>query len=281
MTNPISDPLVEGVVLDDIASVVKLQSTPEGVSVVTIDRPAKRNALDLLVIEGLTEAFETLQGAEGVRVVFLRGAGGNFCVGGDPEWLASVNDMPEADSRSDAMAAAAMLKALADIPAVTVALVEGLAVGGGGGLVAACDMAIAVADAEFGFPEVKLGLIPAVIAPYVVNAIGPRAAKALFVTGRTITADEALNVGLVDEVVADAAGLDHAMDRIVDHVMTSAPLAVAEAKKLVWEVWGRPVDHHLMDDQAKRFAHQRASEEGREGVAAFAERRKPKWARRD
>jgi methylglutaconyl-CoA hydratase len=281
MTHPISDPLVEGVVMDDIASVVKLQSTPEGVAVVTIDRAAKRNALDLLVIKGLAEVFETLHGAEGVRVVFLRGAGGNFCAGVDPEWLASVNDMPEADSRSDAMAAGAMLKALADIPAVTVALVEGRAAGSGAGLAAACDMTIAVADAEFAFPEVKLGLIPAVSAPYVVDAIGPRAAKSLFVTGRTITAAEALNFGLVDEVVADAAGLDHAMDRIVDHVMTSAPRAVAGAKKMVWDVWGRPLDHHLMEDQAKRFAHRRVSEEGREGVAAFAERRKPKWAQRD
>ncbi len=281
MTNPISDPMVEGVVMDDIASVVKLQSTPEGVAVVTIDRAAKHNALDLLVIEGLTEVFETLHGAEGVRVVFLRGAGGNFCAGVDPEWLASVNDMPEADSRSDAMAAGAMLKALADIPAVTVALVEGRAAGAGAGLAAACDMTIAEEGAEFAFAEVKLGLIPAMSAPYVVDAIGPRAAKSLFVTGRTITAAEALNFGLVDEVVADAADLDRAMDRIVDHVMTSAPRAVASAKKMVWDVWGRPLDHHLMEDQAKHFAHRRVSEEGREGVAAFAERRKPKWARRD
>ena len=278
MTNPIADPLVENVIVDDVASVVKLESTPEGVATVTINRPAKRNALDLLVIEGLTEAFETLQGADHVRVVFLKGAGGNFCAGGDVLWTRASTELSESENRQDAMTLAKMFKALADIPAVTVALVEGAAMGAGGGLMAACDLAVAVQGARIAFPEVRLGITASVIAPYVANAIGPRAAKALFVTARVIDADRALAIGLVQEVAADAAALVAAEARIVTEVMACAPGAVADVKKLVWDVWARPLDHGLMEETARRLAHRRVSEEGREGVDAFIRRRKPDWA---
>jgi methylglutaconyl-CoA hydratase len=278
MPNPISDPLVENVIVDDLASVVKLESTLEGVATVTINRPERKNAFDTLAIEGLTEAFETLQGADHVRIVFLRGEGGTFCAGGDLEWMAQAADMTEEDNRSDAMTVAVMLKALADIPAVTVALVEGAAYGGGAGLVAACDMAVAVSGATFAFSEARLGLIPAMIAPYVVNAIGPRRAKSLFVTGRAFDAEHARMIGLVDEVVADAAGLVEARDRLTWDVMACAPGAVTKAKRLVWDVWGRPLDHGLMEDTARRLAKARVSEEGQDGVRSFMERRKPGWA---
>ena len=278
MTNPISDPIVENVIVDDLASVVKLESTPEGVATVTINRPAKRNALDSLTIEALTEAFETLQGADHVRVVFLAGAGPSFCAGADLEWMAEAADLTEDGNREDAMLVALMLKALADIPAVTVALAHGAAMGGGAGLIAACDIAVAQAGTRFAFSEVKLGLIPAMISPYVVNAIGPRAAKALFVTGRAFDADEALRIGLVHELAANAAGLAAAKARITGEVMAAAPQAVADAKRLVWEAWGRPIDHALLSETAKRLARRRVSDEGREGVAAFLSRRKPSWA---
>jgi methylglutaconyl-CoA hydratase len=278
--NPIADPLVENAIVDDIAKVVKVEATPEGVVFVTIDRAAHRNALDVMTIEGLSEAFETLQGAEGVRVVFIRGAGGNLCAGMDPEYLrTALNDWTEDDIRSGAMAVAKMLKALADIPSATVAVVEGRTAGAGAALAAACDMAIAVEGCEIAFAEVKLGLIPAVVAPYVVAAVGPRAAKGLFISGRAIDAPEALRLGLADEVVADAAGLDHAMDRTVDWIMTSAPGAVAEAKRLVSDCRGRPIDHEQMQDQARRLAKYAVSDEGREGITAYLERRKPSWVR--
>ena len=226
MTNPIADPLVENVIVDDVASVVRLESTPEGVATVTINRPARRNAFNALVIEGLTEVFETLKGADHVRVVFLRGAGGVFSAGGDLEWMAAAVDLTEEDNREDARTVAVMLKALADIPAVTVALVEGSAFGGGAGLVAACDVAIAIRETKFAFSEVRLGLIPAMIAPYVVGAIGPGAARALFVTGRSFDATEALRLGLVHELVEDAAGLEAAQARIVEDVRLVAPAPV-------------------------------------------------------
>ncbi len=276
MSNPISDPLVENVIVDDL-STVSLQATPEGVATVTLNRPEKKNAFDTTMIEGLTEAFETLQGADHVRVVFIRGAGGTFCAGADLEWMALAAEMTEDDNRSDAMTVANMLKALADIPAVTVALVEGAALGGGAGLVAACDLAVAVDGARFSFSEVKLGLIPAMIAPYVVEAIGPRTARGLFVTGRSFDAQEALKIGLVNEVVEGPEGLAAAEERIATEVMAAAPGAVVEAKSLAREVAGREIDHSLMLDTARRLARRRVSDEGREGVAAFLEGRKPDW----
>ncbi|HEX4098491.1 MAG TPA: enoyl-CoA hydratase-related protein [Caulobacteraceae bacterium] len=277
MPNPISDPLVENVIVDDIASVVKLESTPEGVATVTITRPHRRNALDALTIEGLTEAFETLHGADHVRLVFLRGAGSAFCAGGDFEWTAQAAEMTEDDNRADAMTLAHMVKRLADIPAVTVALVHGPAYGGGAGLVAACDYAVAVKDAPFAFSEVKVGLTPSVVAPYIVDAIGPRAARALFVTGRAFDADEALRIGLVNEVVADADALEAAARRLVQDVMAAGPEAVVEARRLVSQVWGRPIDHGLMEETAKSLAHRRVSDEAKEGIAAFKAKRKPSW----
>ncbi len=276
MPNPISDPLVENVIVDDLSSVI-LEATPEGVAVVTLNRPEKKNAFDSTLIEGLTEAFETLQGADHVRVVFIRGAGGSFCAGADLEWMALAAEMTEDDNRSDAMTVATMFKALSEIPAVTVALVEGAALGGGAGLVAACDLAVAMEGARFAFSEVRLGLIPAMISPYVVEAVGPRTARALFVTGRSFDAVYAEKIGLVSEVAADPAGLAAAQVRITADVMAAAPGAVVEAKALAREVAGRPIDHGLMAETARRLARRRVSEEGREGVAAFIARRKPSW----
>jgi methylglutaconyl-CoA hydratase len=277
MPNPISDPLVENVIVDDVASVVKLESTPEGVATVTINRPTRRNALDSLTIEGLTEAFETLHGADHVRLVFLRGAGSAFCAGGDFEWSAQAAEMTEDDNRADAMTLAQMVMRLQAIPAVTVALVHGPAFGGGAGLVAACDYAVAAKGARFAFSEVRVGLTPSVVAPYIVAAIGPRAARALFVTGREFDAQEALRIGLVNEVAADADALEAAARRLTQEVMAAGPEAIVEARRLVHEVWGRPIDHGLMEEMARSLAHRRVSDEAREGMAAFRAKRKPSW----
>ncbi|HYF23132.1 MAG TPA: enoyl-CoA hydratase-related protein [Caulobacteraceae bacterium] len=275
--NPIADPLVENAA-PDTAGPVRLDASPSGVAVVTIARPEKRNAFDAATIAALREAFETLHGADHVRVVFLRGAGGIFSAGADLEWMRDAAGWSEADNRDDAMGLARMLKALYDVPALTVALVERAAMGGGGGLVAACDMAIATRDAKFAFSEVKLGIIPATISPYVVDAVGPRHAKALFTTGRLFDAEFAARIGLVTEVVDDSAALDAAQERIATEIMACAPGSIAESKRLVWDVWGRPIDNALMDDTARRIAKKRVGEEGREGVAAFLEKRKPSWA---
>ncbi|CAN5448096.1 enoyl-CoA hydratase-related protein [soil metagenome] len=277
MTNPIADPLVEVPDTDLDNTLVRIEATVEGVAMVTINRPERRNAFDARLIAALHEAFETLQGAEGVRVVFLRGAGGMFSAGADLDWMREAADRTESDNRDDAYAMAKMLKSLWDIPALTVALVEGGAFGGGAGLAAACDMAIATADAKFSFSEVRLGLIAATISPYVVGAVGPRMARALFATGQVFNAAYAEKVGLVTEVVADAAGLEAVRARIATEMMACAPGAVADSKKLVEDVAYKPIDD-VMEETAKRIARTRVSPEGQEGVRAFLDKRKPSWA---
>lgn len=276
MTNPIADPLVEVTDTDADSRFVDIDATPEGVALVTINRAVRRNAFNAELIAALHEAFETLQGAEGVRVVFLRGAGGTFSAGADLEWMRSAIERSEADNRDDAMQMARMLKSLWDIPALTVALVEGGAYGGGAGLAAACDMAIATADAKFSFSEVRLGIIAATISPYVIAAIGPRNARALFATGKVFDAAHAEKIGLVTEVVADAAALDAARDAVAAGMMACGPVAVAASKKLVEDVAYRPIDE-VMEETARRIARARVGEEGQEGVRAFLEKRKPNW----
>jgi methylglutaconyl-CoA hydratase len=276
--NAISHPTVEGADASlDVPSEVEVEATPDGVVTVTITRPLKRNALDGVTISALSEAFETLRTQESVRVVILRGRGETFCAGADLEWMKAAADYSEGENRADAMALATMLKHLLDIPALTVALIQGAAMGGGAGLAAVCDYAVAVEGTKFGFTEVKLGLIPATIGPYVVNAIGPRQARPLFATGRVFDAAYAEKIGLIHEVVADVAGLDAAAERITKEAMLAAPEASAAAKKLVWDVWGRPIDRELMEETARRIARIRVGQEGQEGVRAFLDRRKPAW----
>lgn len=253
---------------------VQLSVSSSGAAEVVLNRPDKRNSFNAEVIAGLHRAFETLHGADTVRVVFLRGAGDAFSAGGDLEWMRAQADASQSDNRDDALGLARMLKALHDIPALTVALVQGAAMGGGAGLVAACDMAVAAPNAQFAFPEVRLGLTPATISPYVVQAVGPRRARALFATGRRFDADEALRFGLVDEITPHLPG---AQERIAAEMAACAPGAVGEAKRLVDLVHGARIDRGLMEETARRIAAQRASAEGREGVAAFLERRKPAW----
>lgn len=258
---------------------VVIEATPAGVAVVNLNRPHRRNAFDAATIEALHEAFVTLGAQATVRTVFVRGVGGAFCAGADLDWMRAAAGYTEAQNREDALALARMLHALHDLPQLTVALVEGPAFGGGAGLVAACDMALATPDAVFSFSEVRLGLTPATIAPYVVAAVGPRAARRLFATGVRFEADEARRIGLVDRVVEDAAALHPAALAIAHAQEACAPEAVGEAKRLVADVAGRPVDAALMADTARRIAARRASPEGREGIAAFLERRSPAWSR--
>lgn len=281
MPNPISDPLVENLDSDALSGEVVIEGDGGSAATVWINRPAKRNAFSASVIRALAQAFETLRAQEHVRIVFVRGAGGVFCAGADLDWMREAAILTEADNHADALALARMLKTLHDLPALTVALVEGAAFGGGAGLAAACDLAIATADTRFSFSEAKLGLTPATISPYVVAAVGPRIARGLFATARIFDAAEAGRIGLVTSVVADAAALEAERDRLKADIRACAPGAVDAAKRLVDLVAGRHVDHGLMDETARRIARARVSDEGREGVAAFLERRKPRWALED
>lgn len=280
MPNPIADPLVEGPDTDAQSTFVLVDATPEGAATVTINRPDRKNAFNAEVIGALRSAFDTLEGADGVRVVFITGCGDAFSAGADLEWMRDAADYTEAENHEDAYAMAAMLKRLYDLPALTVALVDGPAFGGGAGLVAACDLAIATERARFAFSEVKLGLLAATISPYVVAAIGPRRARGLFATGQMFDAPFAWRIGLVDEVVADTAALNTARDKIASEIIACGPDAVAQSKSLVAHVAGRVIDHALLEETAKRIARARVGEEGREGVQAFLEHRPPKWTQR-
>ncbi len=276
--NAIAHPVLAGAAPDANDRLVRIDSTPDGVVFVTINRPQKKNAFDAPTIAALYEAFETLHGADHVRVVFVRGAGGTFCAGADLAWMRDAADWSESDNRDDAIGLARMLKALHDVPALTVALVEGAAMGGGAGIVAACDMAVAVKGAKFAFSEVRLGLIPATIAPYVIEAVGPRAARALFATAEVFDADRAKDYGLVSQVLASADGIDGFVRTLSDAMKACAPGAVGDAKRLVNDLAGRHIDHGMMEDTARRIARARVSPEGQDGVRAFLDKRKPGWA---
>jgi methylglutaconyl-CoA hydratase len=232
---------------------------------VTLARPERRNAFDAALIAELTEAFSDVGDA---RVVLLAGDGPSFCAGADVDWQRSAIDLSYDENVDDAMRLYRMLEAIDGCPAPVVARVQGYALGGGSGLVACCDAAIAGEDAVFGFSEVKLGIVPAVISPFVILKIGASAARRYFVTGERFDVDAALRIGLVHGVTAE---LDRAVERLVGEILTAGPQAAREAKKLVRE---RPTG----EDTAHIAARLRTSAEGQEGLRAFLERRRPSWA---
>lgn len=275
--NAIAHPLLADPAPDANDDLVQIDALPSGVVFVTINRPQKKNAFDAATIAALYEAFETLQGADRVRVVFIRGAGGTFSAGADLNWMRDAADWSESDNRDDAMGLAKMLKALHDVPALTVALVEGAAMGGGAGIVAACDMAVAVEGARFAFSEVKLGLIPATIAPYVIEAVGARRARQLFLTANIFDADYAAHAGLIDMVLPEGS-VDEFISMLTDSLSANAPGAMGDAKRLVNDVAGEEIDNRLLEETAKRIARARVSAEGQEGVRAFLDKRAPSWA---
>ncbi len=276
MVEPITTKYVD--VQDEIPDpAIQLQATREGVAVVLLNRPGRGNALGGREIAALTEAFVTLQGAEGVRIVFLRGAGGAFSLGSDPDQMRETLSFLEEDNRLRSLDVAHMLQALRAIPALTVALVDGPAVGIGAGLVAACDTAVATRSSIFALAGVRLGLSPGSLAPFVVEAVGARAARRLFASGHSFDAAEAYRVGLVDELADDASALDAAQDRLAHDVLASAPSAVEAAKRLVDHVAGRPLERAVMEDAARRFAQQSVTSDAREGLEAFLAERRPSW----
>ncbi len=256
---------------------VLFDATRAGVGIVTLNRPEKHNSFNADVIERLNELFKELKGQDGLRCVLIKGAGRSFSAGADLEWMKSAAHYTHADNMEDAAALAEMLHNLYTLPQPTLALVNGAAVGGGLGLVAACDLAIAVKGATFRFSEAHLGLTPATISPYVIEAIGPRWARALFVTGESFDADYAERMGLVHFVVEDEEAMAQEEERLVAQIFRGAPGAVRDAKKLVHDVMWREIDGSLRSDTARRIADRRSSEEGQEGLAAFLGRRKPSW----
>jgi methylglutaconyl-CoA hydratase len=260
------------------ANPVLLDISPDGAAMVTLNRPERKNAFDEAMIEALSETFETLRVADHVRIVYLKGAGTTFCAGADLDWMARQARHDMADNEIDAMALATMLNRLYLLPQFTVALVQGGAFGGGAGLVAACDYCVALANARFCFSEVRLGLTPATISPYVIEAIGARQARALFATAMPFDGRRAYELGLVQELAVDLNDLSAREERLADLAFTAAPGAVEASKQLVRDVTERAIDNGMLHETARRIAQRRASDEGREGVAAFLEKRAPNWA---
>jgi enoyl-CoA hydratase/carnithine racemase len=234
---------------------------------VTMARPERRNAFDAALIAELTQAFDAVGGD--VRAVLLAGDGPSFCAGADVEWQRASIDLSFDENVEDALRLHAMLAALDSCPAPLVARVQGYALGGGSGLVACADVVVAAPDATFGFSEVRLGIIPAVISPFVFARIGAGSARSLFVTGERFDAERALRIGLVDEVSDD---VDAAVERQVAAILKSGPQATRAAKRLTRE---RPSDSR---DLARIAAGLRAGDEGQEGLRAFLEKRDASWA---
>jgi methylglutaconyl-CoA hydratase len=247
-----------------------------GVEYLTLNRPDVRNAFNEDVIAELTAWAQAMASDPGVRIVVLGGAGKVFSAGADANWMAKMVGYSHSDNVKDATRMAEMFLALTRIPAAVVGRIHGAALGGGAGLTAICDIAVAEERALFGFTETKLGILPAVISPYVLPKIGPSAARELFLTGMRFSAARAKEIGLVHAVVP-ATDLDHAVQMYVDELLSASPSGVAAAKALIADVWGKsPEDAMAITSNA--IASQRVSPEGQDGLKAFLDKRKPRWA---
>jgi methylglutaconyl-CoA hydratase len=244
---------------------------------VWMNRPDRHNAFNAQVIAELTEAFEALGADDRVRVVVLAGRGKSFSAGADLNWMKAAAEARFDDNLADARTLASMLRDLAQLPKPTVARVQGAALGGGMGLAAACDICIASTDAVFATSEVRFGLIPSAIGPYVLRAIGPRQASRYFLNAERIDTATAKAIGLAHEVVS-ADDLDRAVAAQVELLLAGGPLAQAEAKALIRDFAGREIDDSLAEESARRIAALRSGGEAREGLSAFLEKRTPNWS---
>jgi len=251
-------------------------STAGNVATITLNRPDVRNAFNEDAIADLTMAFDEVSQDRSVRAIVLAANGPAFCAGADLNWMKKMAGYSPAENEADAMRLADMLRTIYFSPKPVVAKVQGDCYAGGMGLVAACDIVVAAEGVNFCLSEVKLGLIPATISPYVIKAMGDQAARRYFLTAERFDAREAQRLGLAHEVVP-AEELDGCVAGIVNALVNNSPNAVLEAKKLVRDIAGLPIDDVLLADTAGRIASIRASSEGREGVASFLEKRKPSW----
>jgi len=245
----------------------------------TLNRPDVRNAFNAEVIAELASwAADVARAGNDVRAVVLSGAGKSFCAGADAAWLAKIARHSEDENIRDATATSAMFRALDELPVPVIGRVQGAAIGGGAGLAAICDIVVAADDAVFGFTEVKLGIVPAVISPFVIAKIGPSAARELFVTGARFPAARAYKLDLVHAVVPEAE-LDDTIGRYVAEIIAAAPGAIAAAKTLIRNVANVRTTAEAASMTAQALASRRASAEGQEGLRAFLEKRKPDWAK--
>ncbi|HEX6144783.1 MAG TPA: enoyl-CoA hydratase-related protein [Geminicoccaceae bacterium] len=255
---------------------LQVERDGRGIVRMTMNRPEVHNAFDEHLIAEMTAALEGLGRDPEVRAVVLTGAGKSFSAGADLDWMRRMAERGLEANLADARGLARLMQALYALPKPTIAAVNGAALGGGLGLICASDLALAVDDVVLGTTEVRLGLIPSVIGPYVVAAIGPRHARRLMVTGERVDAAEAARIGLIHRVVKKNR-LDEEVEGCLGELLKNGPLAMAAAKRLVQDLTHQPISEAVIDDTAQRIARIRGSEEGREGIAAFLGKRSPAW----
>ena len=253
---------------------IKIDHGDLGVTTITLNRPEVHNAFDEVMISELDQSLRALDKDAGTRVVLLKASGKSFSAGADIGWMKRAADLTEQENYDDAMAFAGLLKTLDTLSKPTLAFVHGPTYGGGVGLISCCDIVVALDKAVFSLSEVKLGLVPAVISPYVVRAIGARAARRYFQSAERFNSQEAHRIGLVHEI----AESDSVLNRIIDALREGGPQAQAIGKKMIVKV-DRPTTEALIEDTARTIAKVRVSEEGQEGLRAFFEKRTSKWSK--
>lgn len=247
-----------------------------GVATLTLNRPEVHNAFDDHLIMALTQELKRLEADPAVKVVVMAAVGQSFCAGGDLNWMRRSAQYSDEENIQDALALSGLMETIYQLAKPTIARVQGPAYGGGVGVVACCDIAIASDAASFMLSEVRLGIIPGAISPFVIAAIGPRQAARYFISAERISAEEAQRIGLVHEVVA-AEQLDARIEALLQELSRNAPGAMGAAKRLVRDVAAKPIDRAVTQETARRIAAARASAEGREGLSAFLEKRRPAW----
>jgi methylglutaconyl-CoA hydratase len=255
-----------------------VETDSRGVARVTLNRPEVKNAFNEALIAEIAEAMGKLSKDAGARIVVLQGSGDAFSAGADLSWMKRASNFSADENMGDARRLAAMLNAIYTCEKPVIALVQGPCMGGGVGLASACDIVIAAEDAFFALSEVRLGIIPAVISPFVIHAIGARQARRYFLTGERFDATKAKEIGLA-HMVCMRAQMEETLDGVVKNLLACGPAAQKEAKTLIRVVAGRPVDASVMEETASIIARVRATPEGKEGVAAFLEKRKPNWVK--
>jgi len=247
-----------------------------GIVQITLSKPDIHNAFDEMLIAELTSTLTALDCDQSTKVVILDACGKSFSAGADLNWMKKMSEYSREENYQDSVRLSRLMATLYEMKCPTIAAVQGAAFGGGVGLIACCDIAIATTNAKFSLSEVKLGLVPAVISPYVVKAIGERAAKRYFVTGEIFHVQKAEQLGLISETV-NSSELNAAVKSIAESIIKNGPEAVLSAKKIINDVAQKPINEQLCDMTAERIADIRVSTQGKEGIAAFLEKRKAKW----
>mgnify|MGYP000597363782 CR=1 FL=1 len=248
------------------------------VAELTLDRPNVHNAFDDVLIAELTATLQRLDGDPSIRAVVLTGRGNTFSAGADLHWMRGMIGASTEANRADSLRLATLLRTLNFLSKPTLARVNGSAYGGGVGLLACCDIAIGVEGTKFALTEVKLGIVPAVVSPYVMEKIGPGHMRRYALTAERFDADEARRIGLVDDVV-DADDLDSHAEKLIAMLLQNGPAAMTAIKQLIFSLQGRPFDQSVVRETAEGIARIRASDEGKEGISAFLEKRRPAWDR--